>query len=59
MTKLISKCLTLSLAALLLAGCACPGGRAILPSELIAQLEADLAMCEEKLARCEANFAVK
>ena len=59
MTNLYTKLAVVSIAAMLLVGCACPGGYAILPSERIKQLEADLAMCEEKLARCEANFSVK
>jgi hypothetical protein len=59
MTNLFTKLIALSVASLILVGCACPNGLAILPSERIKQLEAELAMCEEKLARCEANFSVK
>jgi hypothetical protein len=59
MTNLLAKLATVTVAAMILVGCACPGGRAILPSERIKQLEADLAACEEKLARCEASFATK
>jgi len=59
MTDLFAKAAALAVASILLVGCACPGGRAILPSERIAQLEEELELCEEKLRRCESSFANK
>ncbi len=57
--NLYGKITAVMVAAMVLVGCACPGGRAILPSERIAQLENELALCEEKLQRCESSFANK
>lgn len=59
MINFVAKAASVLVAAAVLVGCACPGGRAILPSERIAQLENELALCQEKLSRCEGSFSNK
>lgn len=59
MINFVAKAAAAVVAAAILVGCACPGGRAILPSDRIAQLENELALCQEKLSRCEGSISNK